>query len=203
MTADVSGQAGVSMWRDPKIRAVFFQVLVISIFLAFVFYVGNNTVENLEKRGIASGFGFLTQPAGFGIGIVVLMDYNAQTSTHTDVLMIGIINTLLVSFAGIILATIIGFTFGVLRLSNNWVVNKIAAIYIEIVRNIPLLVQLLFWYFAVLSVLPLVKQSLQFGDSPFFINNRGINFPSIIPEPGFWMIWVGLVVGIVAAIAVS
>ncbi len=203
MTADVSGQAGVSMWRDPKIRAVFFQVLVISIFLAFVFYVGNNTVENLEKRGIASGFGFLTQPAGFGIGIVVLMDYNAQTSTHTDVLMIGIINTLLVSFSGIILATIIGFIFGVLRLSNNWVVNKIAAIYIEIVRNIPLLVQLLFWYFAVLSVLPLVKESFQFGDSPFFVNNRGINFPSIIPEPGFWMIWVGLVVGIVAAIAVS
>ncbi|OUR76621.1 amino acid ABC transporter permease [Alphaproteobacteria bacterium 46_93_T64] len=202
MTADVSGQAGVSMWRDPKIRAVFFQVLVIAIFLAFVFYVGNNTIENLEKRGIASGFGFLSQPAGFGIGIVVLMDYNAQTSTHTDVLFIGILNTLIVAITGIFLATILGFVFGVLRLSHNWVVNKIAATYIEIVRNIPLLVQLLFWYFAVLSVLPRVKESLYLSEN-FLINNRGINFPSVIPEAGFWMIWVGLLLGIVATVVVS
>ena len=99
MTVDVSGQprgAGDSMLRDPKVRAVFFQILVIVLFLAFVFYVGNNAVVNLEKRGIASGFGFLSQPAGFGIGIVLLVDYNAQVSTHGDVLLIGVINTLAV-----------------------------------------------------------------------------------------------------------
>jgi general L-amino acid transport system permease protein len=205
MTTDVHGNsqgAGVSMFRDPKVRAVFFQVLVIAIFLAFVLYVGNNTATNLEKRGIATGFGFLSQPAGFGIGIVVLTDYNAQTSTHSDVLLIGIINTLTVSISGIILATILGFIFGVLRLSKNWVVNKIATIYIEIVRNIPLLVQLLFWYFAVLSVLPRVKESIKIGDS-FLVNNRGINFPSVVPEPGFWMIWAGLALGIIASVFVS
>lgn len=197
MTADVSGQAGASMWRDPKIRAIFFQVLAIALFLAFVLYVGNNTVENLEKRGIASGFGFLSQPAGFGIGIVLLMDYNAQTSTHADVLLIGIINTLAVSLSGIVMATIIGFVFGVMRLSKNWMVNKIAAVYIEIVRNIPLLVQLLFWYFAVLSILPLVKDSVTFADG-FMLNNRGLYFPSVIPESGFFVIWIALIIGIVA-----
>ncbi len=202
MTADVTGQAGVSMWRDPKIRAIFFQVLVIALFLAFVLYVGNNTIINLEKRGIASGFGFLSQPAGFGIGIVLLMDYNAQTSTHGDVLLIGIINTLAVSLSGIVLATFIGFIFGVLRLSKNWMVNKIAAVYIEIVRNIPLLVQLLFWYFAVLSVLPVVKDSVILGNG-FLFNNRGFNFPKVIPEAGFSVIWIALLVGIVATVFVS
>lgn len=198
MTAEVQGQAGVSMWRDPKIRAIFFQVVVITLFLAFVLYVGNNTIINLEKRGIASGFGFMTQPAGFGIGIVLLMDYNAQTSTHGDVLLIGIINTLAVSLSGIVLATIIGFVFGVLRLSHNWIVNKIAAVYIEVVRNIPLLVQLLFWYFAVLSVLPVVRDSLVITDG-LLINNRGLYFPSIIPQAGFSAIWIALIVGIVAS----
>nr|WP_199899442.1 ABC transporter permease subunit [Sneathiella glossodoripedis] len=202
MTTDVSGQAGVSMWRDPKIRAIFFQVLVIALFLAFVLYVGNNTIINLEKRGIASGFGFLSQPAGFGIGIVLLMDYNAQTSTHADVLMIGIINTLAVSLSGIVLATIIGFIFGVLRLSKNWMVDKIAAVYIEVVRNIPLLVQLLFWYFAVLSVLPRVGDSITFG-SDYLINNRGFYFPKIIPEAGFSVIWIALIIGIVATVFIS
>ncbi|MFT6557731.1 amino acid ABC transporter permease [Sneathiella sp.] len=200
MTVDATSQqqgAGVSMFRDPKVRAVFFQILVIALFLAFVLYVGNNTIDNLEKRGIASGFGFLSQPSGFGIGIVVLMDYNAQTSTHGDVLLIGIINTLTVSIAGIILATIIGFIFGVLRLSKNWIVNKIAAVYIEVIRNIPLLVQLLFWYFAVLSVLPVVKDSIRISDN-LIINNRGAYFPSVVPEPGFWVVPVCFAVGIIA-----
>jgi len=202
MTADVTGEAGVSVWRDPKIRAVFFQVLVISLFLAFVYYIGSNTAANLEKRGIATGFGFLSQPAGFGIGVVVFVDYNAQTSTHADVLLIGIINTLLVAFTGIILATLLGFVVGVLRLSHNLVINKIAATYIEIVRNIPLLVQLLFWYFAIFSGMPSVKDSIKLGDN-FLLNIRGFYFPSVIPQSGFWMIWAGLALGIVAAIAVT
>ncbi|MEP3245045.1 MAG: amino acid ABC transporter permease [Sneathiella sp.] len=205
MTVDVSGQqrgAGDSMFRDPKVRAVFFQVLVIAIFLAFVFYVGNNTIANLEKRGIASGFGFLSQPAGFDIGIVLLMDYNAQTSTHSDVLLIGVINTLAVSLTGIFLATIIGFVFGVLRLSKNWIVNKIAATYIEVVRNIPLLVQLLFWYFAVLSILPSVRQSMSVGET-LFLNNRGLYFPSIVPDAGFAVVPIALVVSIVGCYFLS
>ncbi|GLQ07533.1 amino acid ABC transporter permease [Sneathiella chinensis] len=202
MAVDALGRQGgdkVSLWRDPKARAVFFQILVITLFLAFVFYVGNNTVENLEKRGIASGFGFLSEPAGFGIGIVLLLDYNAQTSTHGDVLLIGIINTVVVSLSGIVLATIFGFVFGVLRLSKNWIVNKIAAVYIEVMRNIPLLVQLLFWYFAVLSVLPTVRDSIKIGEN-VAINNRGIYFPSVIPEAGFMVIVVALVVAIAGAV---
>ncbi|MCR9212582.1 MAG: amino acid ABC transporter permease [Proteobacteria bacterium] len=203
MTTDVQGLgAGDSKLRDPRVRAVIYQVLVIAIFVAFVAYVGHNTAVNLEKRGIASGFGFLSQPSGFGIGIVLLMDYSSQTSTHFDVLLIGIINTLAVSLSGIFLATIIGFVFGVLRLSKNWVVNKIAAVYIEVVRNIPLLVQLLFWYFAVLGVMPLVKNSFTLGES-FLINNRGIYFPSIIPTSGFWLIPVAMLVAIVLWVAIG
>ncbi|WP_169568793.1 amino acid ABC transporter permease [Sneathiella limimaris] len=202
MTADVSGQSGVSLWRDPKIRAIFFQVLVLGLFLAFVLYVGNNTIINLEKRGIASGFGFLSQPAGFDIGVVLLMDFNAQTSTHGDVLLIGMINTLAVSFAGIVLATIIGFIFGVLRLSNNWMVNKIAAVYIEVVRNIPLLVQLLFWYGAVGAFLPGVKDSIHLSEN-VYLNIRGLAFPKIIPEAGFMIIPIALIIGIVATVFVS
>jgi len=205
MTVDATSQprgAGDSILRDPKVRAVFFQILVIVLFLAFVFYVGNNAVVNLEKRGIASGFGFLSQPAGFGIGIVLLVDYNAQVSTHGDVLLIGVINTLAVAVSGILLATLIGFVFGVLRLSNNWIVNKIAMVYIEVVRNIPLLVQLLFWYFAVLSVLPRVKQSINFGDT-LFINNRGVNFPSIVPESGFMFVVLAFFVAIIGCVILS
>ncbi|MZR30917.1 amino acid ABC transporter permease [Sneathiella litorea] len=200
MTTDVQGSVtGDSIFRDPRYRAIFYQILVIALFVSFVWYVGHNTAINLEKRGIASGFNFLSQPAGFGIGIVLLMDYSSQTSTHLDVLIIGIINTLAVSISGIFLATIIGFIFGVLRLSKNWVVNKIAAVYIEVIRNIPLLVQLMFWYFAVLSVLPLTKDSIQIGEN-FLINNRGVSFPAIIPSNGFWLITVAFLVAIVASI---
>ncbi|MBO6826631.1 MAG: amino acid ABC transporter permease [Sneathiella sp.] len=205
MTADVPGMsegAKVSPFRDPKVRALFFQILVIVTFLAFVYYIADNTITNLEKRGIASGFDFLSQNSGFDIGIVLFVDYNAQTSTHGDVLLIGIINTLAVSLSGIVLATIIGFVFGVLRLSNNWLVNKIASVYIEVVRNIPLLVQLLFWYLAVLLELPNVRESAKIGES-IALNNRGLYFPSIVPEAGFWLIPVAFAVGIIATIFVS
>ncbi len=206
MTVDTSGQqqraAGVSLLRDPKVRAVFFQLLVIALFLTFVIYIGLNTADNLEKRGIASGFGFMSQPAGFDIGIVLLVDYNAQTSTHADVLLIGIINTLAISLCGIVLATIIGFIFGVLRLSKNWVVNKIATVYIEVIRNIPLLVQLMFWYFAVLSVMPRVRDSIQVSDGVYF-NNRGLYFPSIIPEGSFWVIVAAFAIAVLASIGVK
>jgi general L-amino acid transport system permease protein len=203
MTTDVQGlRVGDSKLRDPRVRAVLYQILVVALFLAFAIYIGHNTAVNLEKRGIASGFGFLSQPSGFGIGIVLVMDYSSQTSTHFDVLLIGIINTLAVSLSGIFLATIIGFIFGVLRLSKNWIVNKIAAVYIEVVRNIPLLVQLMFWYFAVLALLPGVKESATIGES-FLVNNRGINFPSIIPTDGFWVIPVALLLAIVLSVVIG
>ncbi|WP_339632404.1 amino acid ABC transporter permease [uncultured Sneathiella sp.] len=204
MTAEAADLevAKLSKFRDPRYRAIFYQIVVIALFILFVAYVSHNTAVNLEKRGIASGFGFLSQPSGFGIGIVLLMDYSSQTSTHLDVLIIGIINTLAVSISGIFLATLIGFIFGVLRLSKNWVVNKIAAVYIEVIRNIPLLVQLMFWYFAVLSVLPLVGDSMSIGNN-FFINNRGVNFPAIIPSTGFWLIPVALLVAIVASVVIG
>ncbi|TNE37692.1 MAG: amino acid ABC transporter permease [Alphaproteobacteria bacterium] len=203
MTTDVQSHgAGGNVFRDPRVRAVVYQAIVIVLFVAFVLYIGHNTAHNLEKRGIASGFGFLGQPAGFGIGIVLFMDYSNQTSTHLDVLIIGIINTLVVSFTGIFFATLIGFIAGILRLSKNWIVNKMAAVYIEVVRNIPLLVQLFFWYFAVLAVLPTVRDSHQIGSS-IFVNNRGVSFPGIIPSEGFWLIPVALLVAIVLCVFVA
>jgi len=121
MTAEAADLevAKINKFRDPRIRAIFYQIVVIVLFIAFVWYVGHNTAINLEKRGIASGFNFLSQPAGFGIGIVLLMDYSSQTSTHLDVLLIGIINTLAVSISGILLATIIGTHGWAARLHRN------------------------------------------------------------------------------------
>lgn len=204
MTAEAADLevAKINRFRDPRFRAIGYQVIVILLIAAFVWYVGHNTAINLNKRGISSGFGFLSQPAGFGIGIVLLMDYSSQTSTHFDVLLIGIINTLAVSLAGIFLATLTGFLFGIMRLSSNWMISKIATVYIEVVRNIPLLVQLMFWYFAVLVVLPVVGDSYRLGES-FFVNNRGVNFPAMIPTDGFWVLPVSLLVAIVLSIVIA
>jgi general L-amino acid transport system permease protein len=189
-----------SIMNNPVYRALFFQVIILGgIILAGIYIVGN-TMANLERQGIASGFGFLNTESGFAI-IMHLIEYS-ESSTHGRVFFVGLINTIVVSFFSIVLATVLGFIIGVARLSNNWVISKIATVYIEIVRNIPLLLQIFFWYFGVVRNLPSPKKSVELLDS-FFLNNRGLYSPSPVPESGFSLTIIAFVIGVVATVAIS
>jgi len=161
--------------RNRKVRGILFQLLTVLGLVAFLWYIGSNTMHNIEQRGIKTGFAFLDNSAGFGISEAPVA--YTETDTHGRVFFVGLLNTLIVSFYGIIFATILGILIGVLRLSNNWLIRKLSSAYIDIFRNIPLLLQILFWYNVVLKALPSPKQSMEFkGD--IFLNNRGLIIPS-------------------------
>ncbi|MDH5356691.1 MAG: amino acid ABC transporter permease, partial [Gammaproteobacteria bacterium] len=147
--------------------------------------------------GIATGFGFLETTAGFGI-ITHLIEYT-EASSYGRAFVVGLLNTLLVAFAGIVAATIIGVIIGIARLSSNWLIARLAMVYIEIFRNIPLLLQIFFWYFAVLRALPAPRNSVNFADG-IFLNNRGIYLPSSIPEEGFTVVIWALIIAIVGVV---
>ena len=184
-------------WNDPDKRALIFQVIVLAAVFAFFAYIFSNTLHNLEKRGISTGFDFLNNEAGFGI-LMSLIPYD-ETYTFGRTFLVGLLNTLLVSFLGIILATILGFIIGVARLSNNWLIAKIATVYIETFRNIPLLLQILFWYFAMLPLLPHPRQSVNFSDA-FFLNSRGLYLPAPVFESAFLWVLIALFVAMIAVV---
>jgi len=189
------GAPSPSLWNDPKKRAIIYQAIVVLILVSFAAYMINNTADNLEKRGIASGFGFLHAQAGFDVGMSPFLTYDASKATHGTVLLVGILNTLLVAVTGIVIATVLGFAIGILRLSPNWLVSRMAYCYVEILRNIPLLLQLLFWYFAVLGPLPSKRDSLSLFDT-FFLNIEGLFGPLPVPQDGFWIILVAIAIAI-------
>ncbi|MDP6389564.1 MAG: ABC transporter permease subunit, partial [Alphaproteobacteria bacterium] len=175
--ADLQGQSKASrFWYDPKKRAIIVQIAFVVGIIVFFGFIINNTAVNLDKRGIRAGFDFLENPAGFEIPLT-LVPYSVEGgSTHGSVFVIGLLNTLLISVVGIVFATILGFVFGVLRLSHNWLISRLVGVYIEALRNVPLLLQFIFWHFAVFQSLPHVKQSIPiFGT--FFIHNRGLTSP--------------------------
>ena len=191
---------GSSFWHNEFVRGIIFQVVVGGIILAAAVFFVHNTATNLAKRGIASGFDFLTGTSGFDISIS-LIPYSLQ-STYGTAFIVGLLNTLLVSAIGIVLATIIGFVVGVARLSKNFLIAKLAAAYVDVIRNIPLLAQIIFWYFGVLTSLPSVQQSVSvFG--VFFLNGRGLYMPAPILQPGFWVIPAAFVLAIVATFAIA
>lgn len=181
-----------AFWNDPKVRALFFQVLLIVALGYFLMTIVQNTLDNMQSRGISTGFAFLDEPAGFGI-LQTLIPYT-EADTYGRTFIVGLLNTLLVSGLGIVLATILGFIMGVARLSRNWLISRLAALYIETFRNVPLLLQIFFWYFAVLGALPGVRQSLDLGFGIQF-NNRGLYLPEPVPEAGFnvvvWLVLLG------------
>ena len=184
-------------WNDPKVRSIFFQAVLLIAVVSFGMYIFGNTSANLEKQGIATGFGFMGTTAGFGI-ITHLIDYS-EASSYGRAFAVGLLNTLLVAFSGIIAATIIGVFIGIARLSKNWLFSRLAMVYIEIFRNIPLLLQIFFWYFAVLRALPSPKNSVNFADS-MFINNRGIYLPSSIFEDGFSLVIAAFIIAVIAVV---
>lgn len=183
-----------NLFYNPTFRAILFQVIAVAALVFFFYSIVNNALSNLESRGIATGLGFLNQEAGFGIGLS-LVEYD-ETHTYGRTFIVGLLNTALVSILGILFATVLGFTVGIARLSSNWLVSRCAAVYIETFRNIPLLLQIFFWYFAVLQALPSPRQSLSLGES-VFLNVRGLFFPSPVFEEGSNLIGMAIVLAIV------
>ncbi len=183
MAVQTDQQTGTTNWLyDARLRAIFYQIATAAIFVGVVFWLTNNTIDNLNERGIATGFKFLGQPAGFGLPFY-LIPYS-ETSTYGTAFIVSVLNTLFISLIGIALATIIGGLFGVMRLSKNWLVSKVATVYLETVRNVPLLLQILFWYFGVLQTLPQVRNSVNMGDT-VFLNIRGLYMPKPHFETAF------------------
>jgi general L-amino acid transport system permease protein len=198
---EVRRPTGYSFWRDEFVRGILLQILAAVVLLALTVFFVHNTAVNLEKRGIASGFDFLNSLAGFDISIQ-LIPYSISSSTNARAFLVSIVNTLLISAVGIVLATMIGFVMGVARLSKNYLIRKLAAVYVDFIRNIPLLAQVIFWYFGVLTTLPGVRQSISLYDV-FFLNTRGVFMPAPVLQPGFWTVPLALVIGIAAAVAIG
>lgn len=184
-----------AIWNDPQYRALFFQIVLVLALGYFIVSIVNNTLLNMESRGISTGFAFLSEPSGFGI-LQSLIEFD-ESHTYGRTFFVGLLNTLLVSGLGIFFATILGFIMGIARLSSNWIIAKAATVYIEIFRNIPLLLQIFFWYFAVLGALPGVRQSMSLGAGIEF-NNRGLYLPAPVPQDGFSVIVWLIIISIVA-----
>ena len=187
---------GIPLWRDVRVlRAAAQIVSAILVVSLLVFFVGN-VLDAADKRGLSLGFGFLSEEAGFPMAESVI-EYR-ESDSFQYAFVVGILNTLKVALLGIVLATVLGFLVGVARLSSNWLVNKISSVYIEIFRNIPLLVQLFFWYFGVFLLLPPVRESVQWP-GPVYISNRGIYMGWASPSQSFtsWLIFI--VIGILLA----
>ncbi|EOI1355189.1 amino acid ABC transporter permease [Citrobacter amalonaticus] len=170
-----SSVKGSLSFSNPAVRAWLFQILAILAVVAVAIYLIHNTINNLSSRGITSGFAFLDRSAGFGI-VQHLIDYQ-QGDTYGRVFVVGLLNTLLVSALCIVFASFIGFFLGLARLSDNWLLRKLSTVYIEIFRNIPPLLQIFFWYFAVLRNLPGPRQAASALDM-VFLSNRGLYIPS-------------------------
>jgi general L-amino acid transport system permease protein len=194
-----SSQATAASWlNDPRVRGYGYQALLIVALVALVWSASHNAYVNMQARGIPLGFGFWNQTAGFDIN-QTLISYSSQ-STYGRAFWVGLLNTALVGSLGIVLATPLGFAIGVARLSPNWLLAKIAAVYVEIMRNTPLLLQLLFWYNAVLKTLPIPKESVSVLGL-VFLNNRGLYLPRPQFAQGAEWIGLALALGIVGSLA--
>lgn len=199
------GKAGghhIPLHRDPKVRGMAFQAAALVFFVWALWTIASNTVDNMEARGIILGLSWLDKLAPFQVGFSPFLDNALGENVYWRIFFIGVQNTIYVSFFGIIAATILGFAIGVMRLSPNWLVAKIASVYVEIFRNIPLLLWFFFWYFIVfLPALPGVRNSISFADA-VFINKGGLYLPRPVLEHlgggvGFFLICVAAVAAVV------
>ncbi|UFN48872.1 amino acid ABC transporter permease [Roseomonas sp. OT10] len=181
-------------WRDERLRSIVWQVLIVGLVVALVWWLARNTAHNLEVRRIATGFGFLWREAGLPIG-EHLIEYS-PTSTYFRALTVGVLNTLKVAVIGIVLATVLGTLIGIAKLSKNWLLSRVAGAYVELVRDLPLLLQLLFWY-TILQSLPGPRQALNPGGG-IFLSNRGLKLPWIEWQDSHTFALLAFVVGAVA-----
>src|SRR6185312_9229958 len=186
MSTDVTGgsaPARAAFYNDPKVRSIVYQVALLAIVAFLVYGATTNAIEHLQRAHIASGFGFWEQTAGFDISQTLIF-YSSQASTYGRAFWVGLLNTLVVAGIGIVLATVLGFVVGISRLSTNWLLAKAATGYVETIRNLPLLLQLSFWYNAVLKALPEMRDSIAIPAGTF-LNNRGLFLPSPVFLYGF------------------
>jgi general L-amino acid transport system permease protein len=199
-TDQTAGQAParVAFYNDPKVRSIIYQVVLCAIIGFLIWGAATNAIDNLRRAHIASGFGFWDTTAGFDIS-QTLISYSSDVSTYGRAFWVGLLNTLLVSALGIVLATILGFIIGISRLSTNWLLSKVATGYVETIRNIPLLLQLLFWYNAVLKALPSTRESIVIPGGAF-LNNRGLFMPQPVFLHGFDYVAAAFGIGVVAAV---
>ncbi|HMK67008.1 MAG TPA: ABC transporter permease subunit, partial [Stellaceae bacterium] len=185
----------VALWRDMRVRGIAAQVLTVGTIAGLAIYLGHNAIVNLEQRGIATGFAFLKREAAFEISST-LIEYS-PASSYGRALLVGILNTLLVSSLGIVLTTIVGTLLGIARLSTNWLVQRVTGWYIEIMRNTPLLLQLIVWWDLLRVSAPLPREA--FNPLPgVFISNRGLNIPVPAWDPAYLWMLLALVVGAIA-----
>jgi general L-amino acid transport system permease protein len=221
----------VAVHNNPKVRSAFYQAVALVLVLACAYAFTVNASANLRAQGFASGFGFLSNTAGFGIN-QTLIDYS-ETDTYGRVFVVGLLNTLLVAIIGCILATILGFIIGIARLSPNWLIARLGGVYVETIRNLPLLFQILFWYLAVLGTMPGPRQSIGLGLQPVlsaigdgiaaiglttiadafrslaawigppdvYLNNRGVILPRPLFGDGFE--WVAIAFGLAVLLAIA
>ncbi|MCG8710310.1 amino acid ABC transporter permease [Brenneria sp. 4F2] len=185
---------------NPAVRAWLYQIIVVIAVLSTAAYLLHNTVTNLAQRGITYGFAFLNNSSGFGI-IQRLIDYQ-QGDTYGRVFLVGLCNTLLVSALCIVLASMLGLVIGLARLSDNWLLRKVSTIYIEIFRNIPPLLQIFFWYFAVLRNLPGPRQAITAFDISY-LSNRGLYIPAPEAGPGAIAFFLSIVITLVISLIVA
>ena len=201
-SAAAAGDGGIDLsrvWSDERARGVIFQLLLVLGLALLIAFIASNTIANLQRAGLASGYGFLFDTASFDIN-QRLVAYSS-TSTYGRAFIVGGINTILVAAMGIVTATLIGFLAGVLRLSNNYLISRTAAVYVEFIRNVPVLLQIIFWWLIMLA-LPRVRESLSIGDS-IFLNNRGVRIPAPIFEDGSAIVLVMILAGVVGTILIS
>ena len=192
-TADTAPKPKI--WNDPFWRGLIFQgaLLVVVLFLFAGAVI--NARNNMQARGIPTDFAFWDRPASFDIN-QTLIPYSA-TSPNSQVFWVGLLNTLLVAVLGIFFSTILGFAIGAARLSSSWLVAKLSAVYVELIRNVPLLLQIIFWYNVVLGNLPNPRQAAPFFDIAF-LSNRGLFVPAPVFKQGSNAVWIALGLGCLA-----
>jgi len=185
--------------NDPVIRGIIYQIVVGGVIIAFFAWIITNTATNLAAQNKTTGFDFLWKTSGFDISFTLIPW--SRSSYYWEAFLVGLTNTILVAVVGIIFSTLLGFTIGIARLSSTFIIARSATVYVETIRNIPLLLQLFFWYFGVLKTMPAVRDSIAL---PYdvFINQRGIFVPKPMPNDAFSWVWVALLLGIVVAIGI-
>ncbi len=189
-----------AFYNNPKYRGWIYQALLVFGLGYFFFTIITNTLGNLEAAGIKSGFSFLENAAGYDV-LMSLIPFES-TDTYFRVFVVGFLNTILVSVLGIFFATILGFIFGVMYFSKNFLIKRASVIYVEIFRNIPLLLQIFFWYFAVLATLPGVRNSLSLGEA-VFLNVRGLFFPKLIGGSGSSLVYAAIAIALISAYVIK
>jgi general L-amino acid transport system permease protein len=185
-------------WNNPAVRGIVYQLLFVAVVVAAGVFLVHNTLVNLHRQNIATGFGFLDREAGFGIG-ESLIPYS-PADTYARAFLVGLLNTLYVAALGIVLATILGAVIGIARLSSNWLVSKLSQIYVETFRNIPLLLQLFFWWAMLRESAPAPRQAWQLAPG-VFMSNRGVNFPMPEADPVHYGMLLALILGVFGAFA--